>query len=109
MKDCSSNLAIDVYIGVWCIMQNNWDNYNVHAICIKWLGRGTWSNNVANVLFLCFIFYYILTCAEAAGSRTILLSPLSVCCSYVQCLVTTVGNKSTQSYKEKFNMFYLRR
>ena len=73
-------------------MQNNWDNYNVHAIGIKWLTRGALFNNVANVLFLCFIFYYILTCAEAAGSRTILLSPLSVCCTYVQCLVTTVGN-----------------
>lgn len=34
----------------------------------------------------------MLTCAEAAGPRAILLSPWSVFCTYVQCVVTTVGN-----------------
>ena len=73
-------------------MQNKRGNYSVYAIRIKWLTRGALFNNVASVLFLCFIFYYILTCAEAAGPRTILLSPRSVFCTYVQCVVTTVGN-----------------
>ena len=90
---------------------NKRDNYNVYAICIKWLTRGALFNNVANVLFLCFIFYYIITCAEAAGSRTIILSPWSVFCTYVQCVVTTVGNDVHTVLQEEtqFKMFYLRR
>ena len=29
----------------------NWDNYNVHAICIKWSTKGALFNNVAKALY----------------------------------------------------------